>query len=376
MTARRPDDMGQQLARELQRIASSRPVDVLDAGVRLEARVARDRNRARVAIAAILAVVVSTTVLFLIERRQRTETLDRTPPAGMSVAVVSRASEPQGPDDVEWSLLQAARSIPQVSSVQWEPAGSYVDGARALDTAAANATVVVLSGPDLQAFVPEAARNHPRTEFVVLDGPTAISGAHAVNIGGEQAAFLAGALAAAVSANGRLGVVFGGRLDSTEALTAGFVAGAREVDPDVRVEVRYVTRHPDLSGFGDQRAQESAARELYTGGADVVFGNSAIGVAAQMAGDGQRRWAIGVDADPLVTATADEAEVVLTSVVKDVPGALQAASEVILSSVWPVVGRRWVSGHRRRRRTTRCLPTWKRASARARSPCRSSGRSR
>lgn len=326
------EELEHELARELRRSASAQPIDVVDAHARLDHRIARDRRRTAVAgIAALIVLSGAAAVPQVLERRQTVEVIDNQPQAPVTVAVVARGLAPRSSEDFGWSLLQAVRVAPGTTFVQWEPAGTYADARRALDEAAAAAAAVLLTGPDLNAHVAEVAARHPQTEFVIVDGVAAVPGAHVVSIGAEQAAFLAGALAASVSQTGQLGVVFGAQLETTEALAAGFSAGASTVNPDVSVDVRYVTVHPDISGFEDGEAQERLADALFGAGADVVFGDAAIPVAARLSADGDQRWAIGVDGDRRATAAGAEAEVVLTSVLKDHAGAASDALELLAS---------------------------------------------
>jgi len=324
------DEFGQELARELHRSALSRPIDLLDAQSHLQVRLDRGRRNLAVAgIAAIIVLIASTAILLGAQQRQQSQVVNPRPSTEVTVIVVSRASEPRGPEDFEWPLLQAVRGSTVATFAGWEAAAGYADGRRALDAAADRAAVVLLSGPDLQDYVPEAAEDHPQTDFVVVDGVAAVPGARVVNFAAEQAAFLAGALAASVARAGRIGAVFGARLETTEAIAAGYVAGAREVSPGIPVDVRYLTTHPNLSGFGDVAGQERAAMDIFETGADVVLGDAAIAVAARLSADGQQRWAIGSDLDRRATSDPAQAAVVLTSVLIDRAGATEQVLELI-----------------------------------------------
>ena len=197
------DEFGQELARELHRSALSRPIDLLDAQSHLQVRLDRGRRNLAVAgIAAIIVLIASTAILLGAQQRQQSQVVNPRPSTEVTVIVVSRASEPRGPADFEWPLLQAVRGSTVATFAGWEAAAGYADGRRALDAAADRAAVVLLSGPDLQDYVPEAAADHPQTDFVVVDGVAAVPGARVVNFAAEQAAFLAGALAASVARAG------------------------------------------------------------------------------------------------------------------------------------------------------------------------------
>lgn len=332
MSSYRQDELGSRLATELHRYAAATSVDVLDAHARLDDRVRRDRNRAVLAVAVVVALLLAGTTLLLADPGHDRQVIDSQPSPGLTVSMVARYGEPRGQGEFFWPWLEAVRSNPAVSSLRWEAAAGYDDGRRALNAAAQGSNVVLILSPDLQGFAGPVAEAHPSTRYVVVDGVVeGVSAVPVVDLGAEQSAFLAGALAASVSATGRLGVVFGARIETTESLAAGFVAGARAVRPDVAVDVRYLTVHPDLTGFLDVDAQEQIAEGMYSDGADVVFGDAAIAAAARLSAAGGTYWAVGVDGDRRASAGATEQAVILTSVVKDFPKALGIALELISS---------------------------------------------
>ena len=90
---------------------------------------------------------------------------------------------------------------------------------------------------------------------------------------------------------------------------AGFAAGVEATDPDAVVLTEYLAEPPAFGdGYENAPAGESAARRMYTAGADVVFaaaGTSGLGVfeaAADVTAEtGLYRWAIGVDTDQYET---------------------------------------------------------------------------
>jgi len=105
-----------------------------------------------------------------------------------------------------------------------------------------------------------------------------------------------------------------------EKFEAGFVAGVAAVDPAITVQTAYLAQPPDFEGgFGDPARGKTAAAGMYQSGADIIFhaaGGSGGGVfeAAQDAG----AFAIGVDSDQAVTADPAVADVIITSMLKNV----------------------------------------------------------
>ena len=135
----------------------------------------------------------------------------------------------------------------------------------------------------------------------------------------EQGSFLVGAAAALKSEAGHIGFVGGVQVPLIEKFQAGYGAGAKEVNPDITVDVTYLTQPPDFSGFGDPAKGKTAAQGMFDGGADIVYhaaGGSGGGVfeAAQEAGG----LAIGVDSDQYNTADPSVQDVIMTSMLKNV----------------------------------------------------------
>lgn len=119
----------------------------------------------------------------------------------------------------------------------------------------------------------------------------------------NEGAYLAGVAAAHRSKTGTIGFIGGHDGGVIWYFHAGYVAGARSVDPDVEVPFLYLAAGNDTSGFHNADAAEGVARGMYEQGADVIFaaaGDSGVGVfeAATALSSGDRQlWAIGVDTD-------------------------------------------------------------------------------
>jgi basic membrane protein A len=159
-----------------------------------------------------------------------------------------------------------------------------------------------------------AARRFDSTHFAIIDALVEAPNVVSVTFDEAQGAFLAGALAAQVSKTRHVAFVGGADVALLERSEAGFTAGAHEIDPRVRVSVRY------LDSFDDASAARSAADALLAGGADILF------VVAGPAGRGAidavehrpHTYVIGADVDQDALAPGK----VLTSVVKRVDNAV------------------------------------------------------
>jgi len=164
----------------------------------------------------------------------------------------------------------------------------------------------------------KVAARYPDTWFGIVDDGTVT----APNVTGilfteEQGSFLVGVAAALKSKTGNVGFVGAVPVPLIQKFEAGFTAGARAVNPDIKVQVAYLSQPPDFAGFNDPAKGKEAALGMYDAGADVVFaaaGGSGVGVIG--AAKQQGRWAIGVDADEYRTSDPSIRDAVLTSMLK------------------------------------------------------------
>ena len=138
----------------------------------------------------------------------------------------------------------------------------------------------------------------------------------------EQGSFLVGAAAALKSKTGQVGYIggvsgLGGLLEKFEA---GFTAGAKAANPNIKVIAKYISAAPDVTGFNSPDKARDIANAMYAGGADIIYaaaGGAGAGVfeAAKATSDssGSKVWAIGVDSDQYNTADPAVKDFILTS---------------------------------------------------------------
>jgi basic membrane protein A len=164
------------------------------------------------------------------------------------------------------------------------------------------------------------AKEFPDTLFAIIDDDS-VTADNVVSLlfSEEQGSYLVGVAAGLATRKRRVGFVGGVDVALIHKFEAGYLAGVHSVDPRIRVDVRYLTRPPDFSGFGAPVKGRAAARQLLAGGADVVYaaaGGSGTGVFEAVAAE--RAWAIGVDSDQYATAEAAVRPRILTSMLKRV----------------------------------------------------------
>jgi basic membrane protein A len=196
-------------------------------------------------------------------------------------------------------------------------------------------THVIAVGFAYATAVGKVAKANPDAHFAIIDDASEASAGDNVaqlTFAEEQGSFLVGAAAALKSKAGNIGFVGGVNTPLINKFEAGYVAGAKEVNPDIKIQSKYLTQPPDFSGFADPAKGKTAAEGMYQSGADVVYhaaGGSGGGVfeAAKAA----NKMAIGVDSDQAKTADPDVRDVIITSMLKKVDVAvfdyIQAATE-------------------------------------------------
>ncbi len=171
--------------------------------------------------------------------------------------------------------------------------------------------------------VGKVAKANTDVHFAIVDDASADSkGANVdqITFAENEGSFLVGAAAALKSKTGHIGFVGGVNVPLIKKFEAGYVAGAKAVNPNIKVDVQYLTQPPDFSGFGDPAKGKTAAEGMYQKGADIVYhaaGGSGAGVfnAAKAA----NKKAIGVDSDQALNpALASVKDVIMTSMIKKV----------------------------------------------------------
>jgi basic membrane protein A len=170
-----------------------------------------------------------------------------------------------------------------------------------------------------------AAAANPDVNFAIVDSVVDAPNVAGLVFAEEQGSFLVGAAAALKSATGTVGFIGGVNIDLIKKFEAGFIAGARAVNPDIEILSQYVTEPPDFAGFNDPASGRVIAQSMYEQGADIVYhaaGGTGAGLFAAAKeyseASGSKVWAIGVDSDQYNTAGADVQEFILTSMLKRV----------------------------------------------------------
>jgi basic membrane protein A len=176
----------------------------------------------------------------------------------------------------------------------------------------------------------EVASRFPQRHFAIIDAVVPQPNVASVTFQEEQGSFLAGAAAAMASKTKTIAFLGGMDIPLLRKFEAGYAAGARQVNPAVRVLVKYV------GSFDDVAAGKELAGVLFGGGADVVYaaaGKAGLG-AIDLVKTKPNAYVIGVDSDQDALAPGK----ILTSMVKHVDVA-------VLRLAQAAAGGRPPSGH-------------------------------
>jgi basic membrane protein A len=181
-------------------------------------------------------------------------------------------------------------------------------------------TTIIAVGFAYSNAVKAVVPKYPNIKFAIIDDNAVQSPNLAdLTFSEEQGSFLVGAIAALKSTKHHVGFIGGVNVALIQKFQAGFDAGAKAADPQVKIEDKYLTTPPDFGGFNDATKGETAANGIYDAGADVIFaaaGGSGSGVFKAAKAKGAK--AIGVDSDQYQSAAADVKSVIISSMLKRV----------------------------------------------------------
>lgn len=174
-------------------------------------------------------------------------------------------------------------------------------------------SLVIGHGFEFQDAAQRVGPEYPATIYATTGGSGVGPNIAPMSFAFDEPSYLAGIAAAAVSKTGVLGAIGGTELPPVRAAFLAFAAGARSINPKVRVLTSYIGNWED-AGAGKEQALAQMAR-----GADVIFQNAdAAGLGVfQAVRETRGTWIIGANADQNAIAPA----VTLGSVVIDIPHA-------------------------------------------------------
>lgn len=184
-------------------------------------------------------------------------------------------------------------------------------------------------------ILPTVASDFPDTDWVLVNAEAAGDNVASVLFQEQEGSYLAGALAAMkttdtsdpkINADKVIGVIGGTQSVGIDKFLVGYIQGARDIDPDVKVLTAY------SNDFADPAGGQQLAQSMFDQGADIIYavaGGTGAGVIQAAVDAGH--YAIGVDDDQDSVAPGN----VLTSMVKHTDVAVQTVMQDFADGKFP-----------------------------------------
>lgn len=186
--------------------------------------------------------------------------------------------------------------------------------------------------------VDAVASENPEKHFALIDAEVKADNVVNVLFKEQEGAFLAGVAAAKMSKTGKVGFVGGVDIPVINRFEAGFVEGAKAVNPKIEIKSKYT------GAFDKADLGKITANSMYSSGVDVIFhaaGATGNGVFSE-AKERKKKdpaanvWVIGVDADQYEEGKVDDkTNVTLTSMLKGVNTAVVDISNKAKNGEFP-----------------------------------------
>lgn len=172
--------------------------------------------------------------------------------------------------------------------------------------------------------VKEIADQRTDAKLAIIDAEVDAPNVASILFKEQEGAFLAGVVAASMSQDGKVGFIGGQSIPVIKRFEAGFVAGAKAVNPDIEIDIYYA------EAFDKAELGKTAANRMYSSGIDIIFhaaGGTGNGVFTEAKERKEKDpnsniWVIGVDADQYEEGQVGEHNVTLTSMLKGVGNAV------------------------------------------------------
>ena len=203
--------------------------------------------------------------------------------------------------------------------------------------------VIISNGSSSAEVIEQVAEEFPDQKFVMFDSDMEEGkwpNLYAISYKQNEGSYLAGVLAALVTESKdmpnanedkKIGFVGGSEHPIITDFLVGYIAGAKSVDPDIKVYVSYIGSWDDTA-----KGKETAIAQ-YNQGVDIIFpaaeqaGLGCVEAAAEMG-----KYIIGVDSDQaLAYEGKDEANYIISSAIKNVGESLYNAVEKAVDGTLP-----------------------------------------
>ena len=185
------------------------------------------------------------------------------------------------------------------------------------------------------------AAKFPDTSFAIVDSVVDQPNVGNLVFAAEQGSYLTGVIAASASKSGHIGFIGGMEIDLIKAFEAGYVQGAKSVNPNIVIDSKYMGAAGDNTAWNVPDKAKAASAAMIGNGADVIYaaaGGSGLGMFQAVTEAGAGHWAIGVDSDQYtVPSLGAYKDYILTSMLKRVDVAVYDTIKGVVDGA-PLVG--------------------------------------
>lgn len=169
--------------------------------------------------------------------------------------------------------------------------------------------------------IQKVAKEFPNVKFGLIDGyiPELNDKSNVVCLlfKEQEGSFLVGAAAALKTKANKVGFVGGMKIPLIQKFEAGYIAGAKYVNPKITVLSDYIGTTGEA--FKDPTRGKELTLAQIAKGADIIYhASGASGIGVIEAATEKKKLAIGVDADQSLTAKDEQKPYILTSMLKRV----------------------------------------------------------
>ena len=200
---------------------------------------------------------------------------------------------------------------------------------------------VIAVGFAYSAALEKVAKEFPDVSFAIVDSVVDGANIGSLVFAAEQGSYLVGVIAAKASKNGHIGFVGGQEIPLIKAFEAGYVQGAKSINPDIQIESKYLGTAQDFTAWNVPEKAKTVTEGMISKGVDVAYaaaGGSGLGLIQAMHAAGTDHWAIGVDSDQYnVPAYSEYKDSILTSMTKRVDVAVFDVIKGVVDGA-PLVG--------------------------------------
>lgn len=146
------------------------------------------------------------------------------------------------------------------------------------------------------AAISKVAAKFPNTQFVIVDAEVNLPNVKSILFEEHEGSFLVGALAALKSKSGKVGFIGGMDIPLIRRFAMGYEAGAKHINPKIKVMSSYVGNTPD-AWINPGKGKELAIAQYQSGVETIFTAAGASGIGVFDAAEEKNHFAIGVDSN-------------------------------------------------------------------------------